>query len=55
VVLLTYSTPRARQDALREALRTRAPDLPVHCIGDCASPRDMLAATSEGHALGLAL
>jgi 2,4-dienoyl-CoA reductase-like NADH-dependent reductase (Old Yellow Enzyme family) len=55
VVLLTYSTPRTRQDALREALRTRAPALPVHCIGDCASPRDMLAATSEGHALGLAL
>jgi hypothetical protein len=55
VVLLTYATPRARADALREALRQRTPELPVHCVGDCASPRDMLAATSEGHAIGMAL
>jgi len=55
VALLTYSTPRARADALKDALRQRAPALPVHCVGDCASPRDMLAATSEGHAIGMAL
>lgn len=55
VVLLTYSSPRARNDRLKAELRARAPSLAVECIGDCASPRDMLAATSEGHALGRTL
>jgi len=55
VVLLTYSTPRRRNDTLLQALQQRAPGLPVTCVGDCLSPRDMLAATAEGHAAGLAI
>jgi 2,4-dienoyl-CoA reductase-like NADH-dependent reductase (Old Yellow Enzyme family) len=54
VALLTYSTPRRRNDALLQALQQRAPGLSVTCVGDCLSPRDMLAATAEGHAAGLA-
>lgn len=55
VSLLTFSTPRHSDDALRQALAERAPGLPVICVGDCLSPRDMLAATAEGHAAGLAI
>ena len=52
VVLLTYATPRARNDALADGLRRLAPTIEVHAVGDCLSPRDMLAATGEGHAIG---
>ena len=55
VALVTYSTPRRRNDALLQALHQQAPGLPVTCVGDCLSPRDMLAATAEGHAAGLAV
>jgi hypothetical protein len=53
VVLLAYSTPRARNDALATPLRNA--DIEVRAVGDCLSPRDMLAATADGHAAGNAL
>ncbi|HSN70486.1 MAG TPA: NAD(P)-binding protein [Steroidobacteraceae bacterium] len=53
VSLLTYSTPRAAEDALAGACRARG--FEVRTIGDCHAPRTVLAATSEGHALGNAI
>lgn len=53
VALLTYATPRARHDELATALRIQAPSIEVHLVGDCLSPRDMLAATREGHDIGM--
>ena len=53
VVLLAYSTPRARNDALAAPLRRAGFD--VRLVGDCLSPRDLLAATADGHAIGNAL
>jgi len=53
VSLLAYSTPRARNDALAQPLRDAG--LEVCLVGDCLSPRDLLAATAEGHAAGNAL
>lgn len=53
VALLTYSTPRARNDELAAGLRARGID--VRPVGDCWSPRDMLAATADGHAAGNAV
>lgn len=50
LAFLAYSTPRAREDALAAPLR--AAGVEVHAVGDCASPRDLLAATAEGHAAG---
>ena len=50
VAFLAYATPRAPDDALAEPLRAAGID--VHLIGDCRSPRGMLAATAEGHAVG---
>ncbi|MGE0800230.1 MAG: FAD-dependent oxidoreductase [Lautropia sp.] len=50
VAFLAYATPRGRDDALLEPLR--AAGLEVLVVGDCASPRDMLAATATGHAVG---
>lgn len=50
VALLAYSTPRARDDALGAELRGRGVD--VRAVGDCWSPRDLLAATADGHAAG---
>ena len=50
VALLTYSTPRFADDALAEPLR--AAGVSVHEVGDCRSPRGVLAATAEGHAAG---
>jgi hypothetical protein len=41
-----YATPRRADDAL---LRTLAAALPVHGIGDCMAPRNMLIAIHEGH------
>ena len=53
VALLTYSTPRKRNDALAQPLVDAG--FEVNAIGDCRSPRDLLAATAEGHAMGNAL
>ena len=50
VALLTYSTPRARNDALAMPLVQMGYE--VRAIGDCLSPRDLLAATADGHAAG---
>jgi dimethylglycine catabolism A len=50
VVLLTYSTPRAPDDALDAPLR--AAGLEIHAVGDCRVPGTVLAATAEGHRLG---
>ena len=49
--LLVYATPRTVRDDLGEALS----DLELHRVGDCQSPRDLLAAIHGGHALALAL
>ena len=53
VALLTYSTPRAPDDALDAPLR--AAGIEVHAVGDCRVPGSVLAATAEGHRLGHAL
>lgn len=53
VALLAYSTPRARNDALAAPLA--AAGIEVRKVGDCLSPRDMLAATADGHAAGCEL
>jgi hypothetical protein len=53
VALVTYSTPRVPTLDLRAGLL--ALGIPVHAIGDAKLPRTVLAATSEGHALGNAL
>lgn len=53
VALLTYSTPRSRNDELAAPLRERG--IEVRPVGDCFSPRDMLAATGDGHAAGNAV
>ncbi len=53
VSLLTYATPR-RSDARLEA-PLRAAGIAVHVIGDAHAPRNVLSATSEGHALGNSL
>ncbi len=53
MAFLAYSTPRAPDYALCAPLR--AAGIEVHLIGDCASPRGVLAATAEGHAAGNAI
>jgi len=53
VALITYATPRKPNLALWPALRDSG--VPVHRIGDCLLARDPMAATAEGHAIGLAL
>lgn len=53
VSLLAYSTPRARDDGLAAPLRERG--IEVRAVGDCWSPRDLLAATGDGHAAGNAV
>lgn len=53
VSFLAYSTPRARNDAL--AVPLAAAGIQVRKVGDCLSPRDMLAATADGHAAGCEL
>lgn len=50
VALITYSTPRRRNDELAAPLKQLGID--VVLIGDCKSPRDMIAATSDGHQAG---
>ncbi len=49
----TYATPRAPDNALEHALRARGMD--VHLVGDCFTPRTVLAATGEGYRTGMAL
>lgn len=53
LALLTYSTPRIPDIDVVAPLRKAG--LEVHLIGDCRSPRDVLAATTEGHAAGNAI
>lgn len=53
VALVTYSTPRIQNAGLESPLRAAGLD-PVR-IGDCKIPRGVMAATSEGHAIGLTL
>jgi hypothetical protein len=50
IALVTYSTPRRRNDALAAPLDLLG--IEVVLIGDCKSPRDMIAATSDGHLAG---
>ena len=50
VAFLSYSTPRARNDALWQPLMDAG--IEVHKVGDCLSPRDLLAATADGHSTG---
>ncbi|MFM9992580.1 MAG: FAD-dependent oxidoreductase [Burkholderiaceae bacterium] len=53
VVFLAYSTPRRRCDQLKLPLEQMG--IAVFAIGDCLSPRDMISATSDGHAIGMKL
>ncbi|MEM9323798.1 MAG: FAD-dependent oxidoreductase [Pseudomonadota bacterium] len=49
IAAVTFATPRVPRAALRQPLE--AAGLPVHVIGDCLSPRTVMAATREGHAI----
>lgn len=51
--LLTYATPRRSDNALVKSFRDAG--IEVLQIGDCLSVRDVMAATSEGHAAGHAV
>ena len=53
LAFLAWSMPRARNDDLAAPLRARG--IEVRAVGDCWSPRDMLAATADGHAAGNAI
>ena len=53
LALLTWSGSRTPNDELAAPLR--AADLEVVSVGDCDMPRTLLAATSDGHALGRSL
>ena len=53
VALITYATPRKPDVELWAPLRDSG--VPVHRIGDCLLARDPMAATAEGHAVGMAL
>lgn len=53
VVLLTYSTPRAQNDALAAPLREKG--LELHVVGDCLQPRTLYYAALEGAAAGRSL
>ncbi len=53
VVLLTYATPRVPENDLAAPLR--AAGVVVKLVGDCVTPRGILAATREGHAAGNSL
>ncbi|HEY1797193.1 MAG TPA: FAD-dependent oxidoreductase [Stellaceae bacterium] len=50
VALVTYSTPRASDDALADALRSAG--IEVVPVGDARAPQEMLFATASGHAAG---
>ncbi len=51
VTLLTYATPRRPRLDLEKPLQQSG--LSVSRVGDCLTPRSVLAATSDGHAAGL--
>ena len=51
VDLIVYSTPRISVDGISSKL----PLIDTHFIGDCRSPRNLLAAIQGGHALALEL
>ena len=51
VDLIVYSTPRISIDDLASEIKT----INTHRIGDCRSPRNLLAAIQGGHALALDL
>ncbi|MCC7348544.1 MAG: NAD(P)-binding protein, partial [Variibacter sp.] len=53
VAFFAFSTPRASDDALAQPLR--AAGVPVRAVGDAFSARNLMAATAEGHAAGLAV
>ena len=53
LAMLTWSGSRAPNDQLAAPLR--AEGLEVVCVGDCDMPRTLLAATTDGHALGRSL
>jgi dimethylglycine catabolism A len=53
VAFFTYSTPRAPGIALAAPLRAAGID--VRLIGDCMAPRNVMAATAEGHTAGHAV
>ena len=53
LALLTWSGSRTPDDALAAPLR--AIGLEVVSVGDCDRPRNLLAATADGHALGRSL
>ena len=53
LAMLTWSGSRAPNDELAAPLRSEG--LEVVCVGDCDMPRTLLAATSDGHALGRSL
>ena len=53
VAFFAYSTPRAPDITLAAPLR--AAGIEVRLIGDCLAPRNVMAATSEGHAAGHAV
>ncbi len=50
VAFFAYSTPRAPEVSLAAPLRDAGID--VRLIGDCLAPRNVMAATAEGHAAG---
>ena len=53
VSLLTYSTPRIPNVDLLAPLRAAGHE--PHLIGDCLSPRYLMSATQDGHAIGNAI
>ncbi len=53
LAFLAYATPRRPNDALLQPLRDAG--LAVQVVGDCRNARNVLAATSEGHAAAMAL
>jgi thioredoxin reductase len=53
VAFFAYATPRAPNVALLAPLR--AAGVEVRLVGDCASPRHVMAATAEGHDAGHAV
>lgn len=53
VSMLTWATPRAPEVDLLGPLE--AAGIAVRLVGDARSPRDLLTATAEGHAAGLAV
>ena len=53
VAFVAYSTPRLPEDALAAPLR--AAGIEVRLAGDCALPLGLLAATTQGHAAGMAV